>query len=252
MNIKLFALCLLVSLAGISCNKGKTATALNDPDKSGTTTVDAPLPDIEDIDPSLLTEAVAYLGLLNDAEKTYNVWTSLEDGPEPGSERVTYLGLVDERPQFAVRRKGALKFLGDEVVELRTDGVYYVSMDIGSLKAPALQLPSDIAVGSKWQSDMTITLIGDEQASSTILDCTGARLESTTVEAGTYSTLVVNVDAGEFPQTKSRNLTIHYAKGVSIVRLELTGVNVKGEPAYFRVELIDDGTKNATAEEAEE
>ncbi|MCH7903621.1 MAG: hypothetical protein IH944_03535 [Armatimonadetes bacterium] len=252
MKIKLFVLCVLVSLAGISCNKNDASAATDGQDKGGAVTVDAPLPDTKDIDPSLITEAVAYLGLLSDAEKTYNVWTHAEDEPEPGSERVTYLGLVDGSPRFAVRRKGALKLLGDEVVELRTDGVYYVSMDLGTLKAPALQLPSAIGVGSTWKSDMTIMLEGEEIESSTILDCRATRFESTTVEAGTYTTLVVQVDAGEAQQPKARNLTIHYAKGVSIVRLELTGVNKQGAPIYFRVELIDDGTRKPPKKEREE
>ena len=142
--------------------------------------------------------------------------------------------------------------LTDETVELREDGIYGIKTGLGSQKAAWLQIPSNVEVGSTWQDelDMHHTRTNQDIVQSMVFKA--ARIESITVEAGTYSTLVVEVEATLSTQSEPQTMTIRYAKGVGVVLLELSGVTPDGKPVKHRIELIDDGSKNATAEEAEE
>lgn len=253
MRIKLLALCMLVSLAGISCNRSDASEKANGQAKNDTETVEEQIPNVADIPDELVTEAVEYFGLLNDVERTYKVWLSTDDEPETGWERVTFLGFVDESPRFEFHRSGGLADLRDDIVELRKDGLYLVSTDLGPLKAPVLQIPSNVDVGSTWHSEMAIKHLETGKDFVQSMDFKIARVESTTVEAGTYSTLVVEVAIIVAPLTEQSDITIFYAKGIGVVLLNLSGVDDKGKPFRMRVELIDDGIeKTAEVEEEEE
>lgn len=258
MNIKLYALCLLVSLAGISCRKDEAPATTNGQDKEDTAVVKLKYESVDDIPAELRTEAVDYFGLLNETERTYKYWKIDGDAPDIGWERVRFLPSADGNPQFEFLRTGSLLELADEIVDLRSDGIYSVKTGLGPQEAPWRYLPHDVEVGSTWHDVLDVHHTARNRDIVQSMDFSAVAIESTTVEAGTYSTLVVEtrivlqIDGVVFEQSKPQVITIRYAKGVGIVLLEMRGIDGSGNSVEHRIELIDDGMPKKAVEEGDE
>lgn len=193
--------------------------------------------DSADLTPELKTSAFEYYGLDNKSAQTYTL--QFKGSTEEGTQQVKYQGMVDGAPTYKIVRTGSLDQLGDETVTVKTDGVHLVQSSMGTLDAPSLALPADVAPGKKWTSKQSITNATNQKTEFTMnYEVTGT--EKVTTKAGDFDCLVVK-STGTLSQggkdTKFTG-TVWHAKKVGTVKLELDTTDANGDPTKAIITLI--------------
>ena len=199
---------------------------------------------------SLKNAAYEYYGLGQEAPLTYIVKMSDELPARDGTQTFTFESMEDGAAKFMVTRTGGLSRVGSETLLLNDDGVYTKALSFGVLESPALQIPADLALGSEWESPMTI-----KDGSKTIVNLVkfrAVRQEETTVEAGTFDCLVIeadvtsNVTGSAIPSQNgdaSSEIVAYYAKGIGTVKMTVEGTQADGKRLSIYVELKSIGEK---------
>ena len=229
---------LLLALAG--CGKPDSDAKDSSAPKGDTT---APV-EVAGVPESLKNAAYEYYGLGQEAALTYSVQMSDVLPARDGTQTVAFDGMEDGAAKFIVTRTGGLSRVGSETLLLKDDGVYTQALSFGVLEAPSLQVPADLAVGSEWESSMTI-----KDGLKTIVNLVqfrAVRQEKTTVEAGEFDCLIIEADVtsnitGSFDPSQdgegSSTIVAYYAKGVGTVKMMVEGTRADDTKLSIHVEL---------------
>jgi hypothetical protein len=207
----------------------------------------APAAKIEDISSEVKTAGAEYLGFPREGVLTYK-YSQLEGmAAERGEETTKLASTKDGKAVFEITRSSALAMLGSETVELRKDGVYMVRTSLGEIDAPALTMPADVKVGSKWSSSLKLTRPNGDLMSMTI-SYEALREEKIKVEAGEFDTLVISgkgevsvAPKGGEKRSSPWSSQLWHAKGVGHVRMMQDAKNSEGEPVKQYMELVKQG-----------
>lgn len=237
-------LALLAALAG-ACQP--TAAPSGKTGAQGEGEAPAPAAKLEDVSPEVKTEGAAYLGYPREGVLTYK-YSQLEGmAAERGEETTKLASTEGGQAVFEITRSNALAMLGSETVELRKDGVYMVKTSLGEINAPALTMPADVKVGSKWSSSLELTRPNGDVMSMTI-SYEALREEKIKVEAGEYETLVISgkgevsvAPKGGEKRSSPWSSQLWHAKGVGHVRMMQDAKNSEGEPVKQYMELVKQG-----------
>ena len=222
-TIVLAALAVLAIGCGNQGAKVQTPAPADGGPKTTSLTAAPVLPD------SLKNSAYEYYGLGTDKLLTYSVKLGSDLVERDGTVQTTLDSVKGDVATFKIERSGEMAELGFETVELDSKGVTTVGLSIGTVKDTSLELPADIALGKEWTAKSSIqkgdTLIATTQSNK------AAREEKVTVPAGTFDCLVVlsTGDVMTTGATDSRmngksvlSSTAYYAKGVGIVKMQVT------------------------------
>ncbi len=141
-----------------------------------------------EIPDSLKHDAYFYGGYFTKAaEQVFAV--KIEGQPDGESKTTTrFTGMKDGAAMFERTREGVLSAAGSDVIRLDAVGATVVSVSIGKLAKPSLEIPAKLEPGATWKSDSKITTDTGEISQS-----------------GTYKVVgeeKVKVPAGEFTARK--------------------------------------------------
>ncbi len=146
---------LFAAIFVIGCQSEPVSTPEADKPKETVGTPDVPAVTAPTIPDSLKHDGYAYAGLSNPGKQDYIVKITGQPDAESAS-TVTFKEMKDGGALFDRSRDGALAAVGSDVVRVDEKGVTVVSVSIGTLLAPALELPAKMDVGVTWKSDSTI------------------------------------------------------------------------------------------------
>lgn len=156
----LIALGLLIGGCQNSTPTPATDTGTKEPSKESSSTSTDTSTELEasvKLPAELKTAAAEYYGMTGSRESVFETnWG--EDKKGEGTERVRILNVENGEARVDVVRAGELAQLGSETVVIRKDGIYTESVGRGELSKPALQLPSDVAPGKKWNSSFDLKM----------------------------------------------------------------------------------------------
>lgn len=162
-------------------------------------------------------------GLGNEAKMNYRSTTSGQS--MDGSTTTRLKEVKDGEAVFAMERDGFFAQLGSCELALRKDGLYFTVIQGRKLEKPALEIPSDIAVGKSWNSehaiDLDISGATKKWRAKTSQKAVG--IEKIKVPLGEFDALKI-VGTGEYwlDSTKSAiKSTVWLAKGVGMVKMTL-------------------------------
>jgi|GEM_PF-3630742 len=132
---------------------------------------------------------------------------------------------------FTIQRSGNFgDMFGNDMVRLRTNGVYDLGNSLGTLKAPVLDLPNDLHKGKTWSRNMVLTTAKGVVREHLTNKVIGKKQLSTSM--GPMNVLLVE-GRGTVALGKVRATTIsktYYAKGLGMVFYEET-LKPKGKKA---------------------
>ncbi len=156
----LIALGLLIGGCQNSTPAPATDSGAKEPSKESSSTSTDTSTELEasvELPAELKTAAAEYYGMTGSRESVFETnWGADKKGE--GTERVRILTVENGEARVDVVRAGELAQLGSETVVIRKDGIYTESVGRGELSKPALQLPSDVAPGKKWNSSFDLKM----------------------------------------------------------------------------------------------
>lgn len=188
--------------------------------EDGSTTV-TKKSDAEDVGDELRHEAYQYYGLGNTKVLVYDL--TMNGATEEGRQEVNYQGMVESVPTYVINRTGSLSQLGNETLQLKSDGVLLSSTTMGDLNEPVIALPADVAVGKAWSDTRVITRVDGK-----VLEMTSnykvEKSEKVTTPAGDFETLVIVSDGTIKHDGKTEPFRgqIYHAKGIGTVKLSIS------------------------------
>lgn len=203
---------------------------------------------------NLQTDAYYYSGLSRPEPMTFVVTQSKGNATpteETGTEDVKFSGMQGGQAKFDVNRTGALQSLvGSESDALDANGVTELSSDLGTLAKPPLILPSNLAQGTKWTTDYTMTfskssITPEGGTNITHLENTVVGNQNVKTKAGDFDALYVSCDGYEVintPEQKNQKYLLKqqewFVKGRGQVKIVVTlsDPNGKGQLATVSVE----------------
>jgi len=177
---------------------------------------------------ALKTPAFEYYGIKDYSKNTYEV--ASPGGPK--NELTRELKMLSANDKEIVVEESASSIGGVQKFEhiLKKDGLYSRQVRADGTKGELqLALPSDLAIGKKWQTKTSVEVGGKSiqmASSSTIVG-----FEKVTVSGKTYDALKLREDAtlsGDKPE--KWKTTTWFAKGVGFVKLEIDRT-LKGQPS---------------------
>lgn len=167
--------------------------------------------------------AYDFYGLGNEEKMSYRSTTSGQS--TDGSTTTRLKEVKDGEAVFAMERDGFFAQLGSCELALRKDGLYFTVIQGRKLEKPALEVPSDIAVGKTWNSEHSIDLdiagVTRKWKAKTAQKAVG--VEKVKVPLGEFEALKI-VGTGEYwlDSTKSSiKSSVWLAKGVGMVKMTL-------------------------------
>ncbi|MBX3096964.1 MAG: hypothetical protein KF812_08885 [Fimbriimonadaceae bacterium] len=186
-----------------------------------------PLPVSVSLPAELLSEGVAYMGADRSQRLVYNLFQDGKDMGE-GTMEIRIVEVKDGMAQVDINRTGSLESMGNESMSIRKDGIYTVSLGLGTIKEPQLQIPADLKVGKKWNSNFEIKAVTGD-TTKMVQSSNAAKTESVQVKAGTFDALRVDGTGtitrttanGEKSDTKVAT-TSWYVKGIGLIKMEIT------------------------------
>ncbi|MBL8067634.1 MAG: hypothetical protein JNM28_04230 [Armatimonadetes bacterium] len=192
----------------------------------------------EPVPDALKHEGFKYYGLEATNEQSYEF--DMNGSKREGSQKLTYKGLKDGKPQFTIERSGALQQIGTENVEVREDGVYIVSTDrMQALKTAMMALPAKLEVGKTWDitEDVKDDLGNDVKMKATNKIDGPEKLKTA---AGEFDCMVVSMtgtlDSNGKKQTVSGKTW--FAAGIGTVKLQVTSQSGKDKPVAYTITLV--------------
>lgn len=213
---------------------GTNSPDLNTPDTT-------PLPVSEPLPAELQSEGVAYMGVGQSQRLVYNL---TQDGVDKG-EGTMEMRIVEVKDGMAsvdINRTGSLESMGNESVSIRKNGIFTVSLGLGTIKEPELQVPADLAVGKKWTSTFEIKAVTGA-TTKMAQNSSAVKIESIIVKAGTFDalrvdgTVVITQTDSNNAKTETKGTTSSwYAKGIGLVKMEITLTGVQDQK--IAVELV--------------
>ncbi len=241
MNRLVIVIVLASLLAFVGCNKDKTADPADKP----------PVPNVVGnsgksglvVPDSLKSAAYSYLGLDELKSLTYDVSTGLDLPPTEMIQTIALTSVEGDKATFEVKRISSIPNMGDQTIELNPDGVFTLKVTMGTLSKPALELPSDVAVGKEWTSSMELT--SASQSLEVTAKSKATKIEKVKVKAGefeciriestvkTKSTMAGSSDVN----SSSGSIVTFYAQGIGLVKLDLKGKMADGSDSNMRYEL---------------
>ncbi len=139
----------------IGCQSAPVSAPDSENPKQTVVTPEVPVEEASTIPDALKHDGYSYAGLSNPGKQDYVVKITGQPDAESAS-TVTFKVMKDGGAYFDRTRDGALAPVGSDVVRVDEKGVTVVSVSIGTLSAPALELPAKMDVGVTWKSDSTI------------------------------------------------------------------------------------------------
>lgn len=200
--------------------------------------------DASSIASELKHDAFSYNGFEGKKKLTYLFSQYKGETPAPGSQTSVMKSATPTVAAFSVKRSGSLDVIGDEELEVRTDGVYLVSTEQGSPAEPVRLMPSVVNVGTVWNYDYALTTAGGIK-----MGFKGkARAEQEVklkVKAGEFDTMMVSetaeMDKGGTKGTVSSKTW--YAKGIGVVQMKMELKDNTGKIVSSTIELSAVGDK---------
>lgn len=197
-------------------------------------------PATQETPPSIPTtikhDGYLYSGLDKLGQQTFLV--KIGDQPESESVQTTNIQSSDSGSLTLERtRDGALAAVGSDAVKVDDKGVSVVSVSIGKLLKPSLELPADLSIGKTWQSASTI-----ETGTETIKNSGSYKVVGDgplKVAAGSFTARKVTF-TGTIETSKGRGKvvgTYWFVKGLGAVKTEMTQTMPGQEPQTFILEL---------------
>ena len=228
--LSLFALGLVV---GCSQPPATAPEASVGQDKPAKETSEAPAPEIG---ATLQHDGYFYGGFNKPGTQNFVVKiTGQADGE--GSQTTALKASEDGSITFERSRDGALAPVGSDVVKLDDKGVTVMSVSIGKLKAPAIELPANLSVGQTWKATSTI-----ETGSGTIKNDGTYKVVGDApikVAAGSFTARKV-LFSGTIETSQGRGKlsgTYWFVKDVGAVKTEMVQTLEGQQPQTFVLEL---------------
>lgn len=158
--------------------------------------------------------------------------------PDAESVQTTVLKTSDDgSATFERTRDGALAAVGSDVVKIDDKGVTVISVSIGKLDKPSLELPSKLSVGSTWTSTSSIKTETESIKSSGTYKVVGD--EKIKISAGEFVARKV-VFTGTTDSSKGHGTakgTYWFVKDMGAVKTEMTQTIAGQPPQSFVLEL---------------
>lgn len=217
----------LIVAALIGCKGAEPEAPKSETTKPVVTTETKPAPLA--VPESLKTAAYEYYGLGGGKSLTYAV-SAIKNVPASTMTQTDSLTeATDDSATFEIKRETTISGFGGETVTLDAKGVSTTKTEAGEMSGPSLELPADVAVGKAWDSSVTITSPSQTVESKSSYRAT--KTEKIKVQAGEFDCLVIEgdvtirvIEAGNTSPRTLKNKSIqHFAKGVGLVKMTLTG-----------------------------
>ena len=237
------ALASLLLLAGCSQTSPNSGGSANAPgSSSATSSADSvnsgstPAADGVPSNAAYRNDGFAYGGFSKPGSQTFLVKVTGQSDSE--SVQTTTLKTHDEGSATYERtRDGALAAVGSDVVKVNAKGVLVISVSIGKLDKPSLELPANLSPGVKWISSSTITTDTDKIKSSGTYTVIGD--VPIKIAAGAFTARKI-VFTGSTETSKGQGIakgTYWFVKDLGAVKTEMTQT-MQGQAAQtFVLEL---------------
>ncbi len=206
---------------------------------AGTNSGTAIEPTKESIPPALKHAGYEYYGLSFEGPLGYKQ-TSAGNSEDAG-QTTTFSRMEGGKAYFETTRTGQFSQIGDSEVMVDGTGVYTTAVGGKKLPTPSLEVPADLAPGSKWESTSTFTVNsnGTPVEVSQSMTYKAEKFESITSKAGKFDTLKITASGTmTVSGNTSKNVsTMWFSKGVGFVRMN-TVLTTAGKPQKLSVELV--------------
>ncbi len=197
-------------------------------------------PSIETIPASLKHSGYEYYGLGFEGPLAYKQTTN--GNSEDAGQTSTFIRMEGGKAYFKTTRTGQFSQVGETEVMVDGTGVYTTAVGGKKLNEPSLEVPADIAPGSKWESTSTFTMNSGTAPMEVSQSMTyrAMKLETITSKAGKFETLKITANGTmTVSGTKSKNVsTMWFCKGIGFVKMN-SDLTTNGKKQSFSVELVN-------------
>lgn len=205
--------------AGETGKNGAAASASNGAADSKPATLDS-------LPANLKHEGYEYYGLGQTQALGYEVISTVEPGASKGDSTSQLQSIEGGTAKFVTTRTGPLAALGEQILELRPDGVYSTSMAGNKIEPPQLELPAELPVGKTWSTKGSVKL-PDGRTLEQDLQYKVVGEEKVQTKAGEFDALKVTVSGqikfGEEPNQSQ--VSAWYVKGIGVVKMTISTTN---------------------------
>ncbi|MBL8059674.1 MAG: hypothetical protein JNK63_03035 [Chthonomonas sp.] len=226
---------ILVLATAVGCAP-PPASAPEKPLTTNQPATDAPKPAPTEVAAALQHDGYIYGGFSKPGTQNFVVKISGQEDGE-GSQTTVLKSSESGLVTYERSRDGVLAPVGSDVVKLDSKGVTVVSVSVGKLKAPSLELPANLAAGQTWTATSSI-----DTGSATIKNAGTYRVVGDApikVAAGSFTARKV-LFSGTIETSQGRGKlsgTYWFVKDLGAVKTEMITTLDGQKPQTFILEL---------------